>query len=664
MTLLKNRLFSIFSMICLLITPLARADMVSQLVSYIQQQGNLNLLDLPGLNQLPIPTQISDLLASLSVDDPTFSKVGNGFKIDVDLAAYGIDLATQINVQHSLQGLDVSVLLSFPQDWKLSSLMPTLHKLDVFSCRDMKLVIANYEYDDPELGVSIGKGANLFGTLVLDGLLNYVTYLLGENLDEIQISGLIVPGVIGSSFSARLPGRIDFMGGFSAQEIDLSIAIDGQPSLLGLPSCSLTGSVVVDWAGQDPLWFSSAIDLYVEKARLSGSMEGMINNIFGIYGLHAGNWHVGGVIDYAVLGFWHVPISEFLMSFELGIGNRKVAMASKMGLSATGVADLAFEGTLEGDFSFSDCLDLTGNVIDETPTIEETGDDFKNRVEGSIPSFVLGDVRLFFSPKDIELNGIDYSRGLIIDGRAHLFGSEAQVSVDIQSSGMKVIGYLEEMEYGPVKITGPGYDRIMNTPDDGLILDAELTLEKQYCFIGAAIEIDVLGGISAETTIDVSAAGIEFYMERKIFNLFDCALLFDAKLNDRCIPVDFYVKGHMRQSALSALQEILSKTARMIAKNKMREFKQRKASFSDIVSGAYNGFWNLLAGLVGNTFNIKEFSFEASLDELVGKTQLPSVTIKGTVLGKDFELNDLSFDLDDVIGSVTDIVNMLSGLFD
>ena len=69
----------------------------------------------------------------------------------------------------------------------------------------------------------------------------------------------------------------------------------------------------------------------------------------------------------------------------------------------------------------------------------------------------------------------------------------------------------------------------------------------------------------------------------------------------------------MRQSALTALQNLLSKTAHRMAQTKMQELqcearkmKRDRFSITETFSSLYNGFWNLLAGAIGTTFNIKE----------------------------------------------------------
>lgn len=666
MNFIKTVRWSLFFLLCSVSSNLvASVELVKQLIHQVRQSGRLAVYELPGMSSLQLPKEISSILGSLVLENPEIIMLGEGFVAKKSVSLGPVVADAQLTVQPApTYGLNISLVFSLPDKLKLSLLIPALAKLDMFSCKKMKLVIVNHNYVDEISGVSMKEGANLFGVLSIDGPLSYLTCLLGEGLNEVEISGFIVPGVIGSSFSAHVPGKINFIGGIVARDLDLSVTIDNESSWLGLPSCTLGTAVTVDWPGQEPVTFRSSIDLYLDSARLYGAMDGQINNLFGVYGLHAGSWSLGGVVNYAAISLGLIPISEFLMSFELGIGQKRVKMSTKVGLGSSGIGDLAFDGKLEGGFSFDECVDFVGGIVEETPTIPGTIKEYKERIDGYVPGFVLGDVHFFFSPKDVVIEDIPFTKGLIIDGKAKLLGADAEVMIDVQTSGMKVIAYLGELEYGPVKITGPGYDRIMDTPDDGLILDAELSFEKQYCYMGAAIEIDVLGGIFAETVIDISSSGIKFEAERKLFDLFDCGLLFTASLNDKGSPVDFYVKGYMHQTALTALQNILSKAARTMAIKKMHEFRQKKFNLSDVASNVYDGFWNVLASIVGNTFNIKEFLFEASLDELVGKTHLPSVTIKGTVLGKEFELNDISFDLADVFGSVTDVVNMLSSFFD
>ena len=344
----------------------------------------------------------------------------------------------------------------------------------------------------------------------------------------------------------------------------------------GLPSCTIGASITVEFPYQEPVTFSGSLELLLKSANLSGVMDGSIKSLFGVYGLNTGGWVLGSTVDYASLvGLTSmVPLSDFSMAFDLELAGKKVHMAGKIGRpSINGLGDLAFEGKFEGGLSLGDCLDFAGGVVEETPHVNGTAKDLREQTDGFMPSFMLGDVRVFFSPKDVEIGGVEYSRGIIIDGEARLFGSDAQLFVDVGTNGIKVVGYIQEMKFGPLTITGPGYDRIMDTTDDGLILDAELTLDQQYCYMGGVIEVDILGGLSAETTINVSREGFSFHTQKKLFDLFDCGLTFRSHFNEKGIPVDFYVNGYMHQSALSALQDILSNTARSMAIKKMSTAK-------------------------------------------------------------------------------------------
>jgi len=581
----------------------------------------------------------------------------------------------------SREGQTKTVLVvSFPDGCMLSEFIPLLRRLDLLALENVDLVITNQPYSDPAYDQELKPGANLTGSLILGGPLQYLTWIIGDLLPEIQIIGLLSPGIIGSALTAQLPGKISFFGGITLEDLGLTISVGDSQTGLAESIGTVGGALTVQFPGREPFIFNSAVDLFADHIELSGSMDGMMEDLFSIYGFSAGNWFVDGVVEYMLLdGFSKlIPLTEFSIGFDLEFAGKQVRMASKLGLpSEEGLGQVAFEGTLKDQVSLQECVDFVGTVIENSPAVQGGSTEFKESVAGIAPEFQLGDVHLFFSPTDVQINGVQYSKGLIIDGKATLFGSDTQLYIDVQESGMKIFGYLEDMEFGPVRITGPGPDMIMETPDDGLIFDAKLGLDEQHCTIAGSVEVDIFGGLSAETKIDVSSSGIVFETEKDLFDLFEFGLIFSAQLDDVGVPFDFYVKGHMNQSALSTLQDILSKTAYRTAINKMEKFyhekqklgrinknDQKKFNIFEALGNAYDGFWHLLANLVGKTFNIKEFSFEGSLEELMGNSRLPSVTIKGVVLGKEFELTDISFDLSDPFGSSQEIVEALSKLFE
>jgi len=665
---MKKQFFvSIFCLITFPIFSNTSLDLFNQVVESLEKQERFCVSDISKIADLDLPQAVRILLASAEITKEEIILSDDCVLIQTSAWSGGKDLDVDVILWPSENEADVSVFVALPNGWKLSDFIPLLQKLDVFSLKNVDLVVSSYEYIDKEREATIKKGANLVGSLSLDGPLKYLSLFIGDILQEVKISGLIDPDVFGSSLSATLPGEINFIGGISARNLSFFIDIDDPLSGSKNPICTLRAELQLNWPGQDKLIFVSEIDVFHNEMDLYGGMEGQVKNLFGIYGLHSGDWFLGATVDYASFAGSGglIPFSEFLAGFDLEFAGRTVQMISKVGLPGTqDFGDLAFEGRLDSEFSFGECINFVGGVIEENPFVSEKVKDFKEHVDGYLPDFALGDVHLFFSPKDIEIDGVRYSKGLIVDGSARLFGSDAKVCIDVQEDGMKVLGYLEELDFGCLKITGPGYDRIMDTPDDGLILDAALTLGDQHCFLSGSVEVDIFGGMSAETEIDVTSSGLVFQLEQELFDLFEFALIFSAQMNDGFIPVDFYVKGLMRQSALTALQNLLSKTAFKIANRKMQLYSQRKFDVIGAISNVYNGFWSVLANVAGNTFNITEFSFESSLEELVDKTHLPSVTIKGIVLGKEFELTDLTFDLSDPIGSAKTIIEAVSQLFE
>ena len=658
----------LFSFLCFISFSLAADSSLTifnNLVKDVEAQKISTAYDLPGISELELPEDLKDLLSFAKITKEGISLSDDFTFVQTSLHSEGKSLNIDAFVWPSDSGVNTSVVIPLPDGCKFSQITPASSKFNVFTLKKSVFIISTVEYTDSKNDIEVKRGINFAGHLAVAGPLSYLSWFIGDPLEQVMLSGLLKPDLSHSFLFACLPGRMSFMGGIVAEDLSLSLALEESPSEAS-PLCSVDAKMSLSWPGQEELQFVSEFDFYHDGALLYGGMEGIARNLFGIYGVHAGNWFLGATIDYESLAGYGdlIPFSEFVAGFDLEFAGKKVEMITKVGLPGEhDLGNLAFEGSFEGDFPFEKCVAFVGNVIEENPLVSDSVKDFQERVGGYLPNFSINDVHLFFSPRDIEINGTRYSKGLLVEGYARLFGSEAALLVDIEESGMKVVGYLEELKFGCLKITGPGYDREMDTPDDGLILDAVLRLDEQRCFLSGAVEIDIFGGITAETEVDVTASGLVFHLEEELFNLFEFGLIFSAQMNDSFVPFDFYVEGHMRQSALTALQNMLSKTSHKMALKKMHEFEQKKFDLTGTISGAYNGFWNMLAGMVGNTFNIKEFSFESSLDELVGKTHLPSVTVKGIVLGKEFELSDISFDLSSPIDSAKEIIEAVAHLF-
>lgn len=214
-----------FFCVSLWCVPLAAATdggsgFIALLLNKIEQSKSATALDLPGISQLQLPAILLNVLSSVTIGKPEITMLADGINVRATATFKGTEFDTIIIIQPTPDGVHSSIAISLPNGWKLSNMFPHLAKLDIFSLDDVHLIIANHEYVDKNSDITIQEGANLSGTLVLNGPLQYLTHLIGQDLDRIHIGGHITPNIIGSSFTAKIPGTIDFIGGITAQDLE------------------------------------------------------------------------------------------------------------------------------------------------------------------------------------------------------------------------------------------------------------------------------------------------------------------------------------------------------------------------------------------------------------------------------------------------------------
>jgi hypothetical protein len=639
---------------------------INSLVASIKQGQGVTFFDLPGMKNLKLPIPVPSFLRSFVIDPASVTVDNDGsLYAEQDIVWGKFFIHVQIRV---LPSLETSIDILLPDDFALPELLPALQKLSLFSCKSMHLIVVTSAHENEIDSYRLEAGANFVGSIGFDGVLRNLATMVGTTIEHITVCGCITPNFVGSSFSAILPVQLNFGGVLTA--INPRFVIEIEPlKTKKVPLFLLKAAVTLLLPEQLPVTFETVIEFYKKKARLTGFFDGVIKNIFGVYGLHAGNWELGAGINYAALasavsvgGF--IPLTDFIVGFELDFRQRLIKMISVFDLEtlANG-GGIAFEGEWDDGLTLDECLNVVGEIIEETPHIEQGLQEFRETVQNTIPNFFLEKIHVMCSSQDVAIVGHTFTKGLIIDGYGHMFGVNARLLLDIQERGFKILGTLEKIQWGPIVLTGPGIDHIMNTPDDGPVIDAELTLDRQCCFLASGINIDIFGGISDVVKIDISFSHVAFELNKKLMNIFDCGLIFSGALDKNFYLVDAFVQGYMHQTALTELQNMLATVGHDMAKTKMAWYRNNKTSLSDVVHNVYTEFWQALANLVGNTFNITEFTFEEKLNLLIGKTMLPKVTVKGVVLGKKFEIRDFSFDLNKPFASVAQLVELASQLF-
>jgi len=112
------------------------------------------------------------------------------------------------------------------------------------------------------------------------------------------------------------------------------------------------------------------------------------------------------------------------------------------------------------------------------------------------------------------------------------------MTVSLNSNGLMAQGYLNEINIGPLKISGRGADQIIGTDDDGAIVELNITKSRQQLSASGIVE---LIGIKSSVDIIFGLQGITFFTTLNILSLFKTKLLAESRGSGK--NLDFVVMG-------------------------------------------------------------------------------------------------------------------------
>lgn len=428
-----------------------------------------------------------------------------------------------------------SLTIELTKGVKLSSLAKELSIIDL-DIKKLQLVFSDWNYEDKELGgVKIEKGLNLVGDVQMEGALKPINLL--TKLQVIRMFGTIKKGRVGSALYGLIPGRIAFGDGAALKKMMLGVEIVGKlPANTPVPQFMVRGDLSVKVKGvSEPINFTSVLELAPEKATLSGKMDGVWKDPFGIKGLVIGDVGIGGSVLYAGA----VP-EGFAIKGSIKVGDKKLTTATKV----SGTEGVAFVGTMDGSLSYKDMVNFANDTLGTGLSVDKI---FK-----IIPNVEIENPTLQVIPVATTIMGEKYPKGTTIEGSITIFGKTTTIKVVMLEEGIKGAATLPE-------ITIPGLFSLKGTKNpDGTIKAPQVTLAisrdkdnpKEVaefyakCFVQLAPVL--LGGASADGFIDFTAlSGTNIKMKSKLFDQF----MFDIELTSKASltkpPVDLTVKAAM-----------------------------------------------------------------------------------------------------------------------
>ncbi|MBO1756636.1 hypothetical protein [Allobranchiibius sp. CTAmp26] len=423
---------------------------------------------------------LTDVVLAIDVDQAelSFAASGPGFK------------RVQAVVRKSTSwGFAVGIELD--DDYRFSSLSPTLAGLDTVHLPDALLVVSSFDdttftFDElqPVAGTGVSEGVLLDGQLDLSGL--GADKFLGEA--HLDVKAQIGPSLADLELDAGV-GDITITDGVVLK--DAQFALHPDPENV---SVSVSGAVDVT-IDSSPLEFIGGVSVVPDGISFFATMKGTWQDPFGAKGIALTDVSLQIGSD-----FEGVPSIGIAGGLTIGAFQGKAAVSFNSANPAQSVLIVAFN-----HLSLMDVVD--------TFCPPEVTTDIPTDVQGTLAGISLENVNLYDVPEDTSIGALTYQQGLRVGGTLHVSGFTAQADVEIdQQNGIKATGSLSPIVIADVfSLTG-------TDPKNGPDLDIEVTTSAvpKIAFDG---QVDLLG-VTASASVSLSDSGFDFQCAGRVFELF------------------------------------------------------------------------------------------------------------------------------------------------
>jgi hypothetical protein len=483
-----------------------------------------------------------------------------------------------------LEKINFALFVGIPQV-KFAALDPSLSFLDIISLSNLAFVVATGDYFDKTWVRTFYKGLNLFGTARMSGPLEKINSVIGSNLTEISLHGVVDPTLFGSSLTAELPGKVKL--GKYLETTGLLLRLQLVQASVPIAVSIMTGLNIYVPKQEQPLGLRAGIS-YVPPTELvlGGWMEGMWKNPFGVPYISIGEVGIqaGTDIESAVSTLGILSLSRIGMRGRMGWANKFVEIAMSISLS-TARPDLMIKGSFEGGLYLHELVEGGAKIIDESARIGGKNIKLSENVKGKIPQLGFKSAELYISPIDVSLAGRYYKQGITISGAIDILGvtTALRFAIDTNKYVIEGLGYMSNIDLKFFKITGAGPDKKRGTEDDGPIVIFKVQPSPPFAefFIDGRVELDkkILGGAYGDARVSISVKGIEFWIKAMLFDQFMTQL--EVSAPNFIKPSEWKVIGKFEQSALDVWAKLLAEGAQEIAKQASESIPKAKAKLDE-----------------------------------------------------------------------------------
>ena len=264
------------------------------------------------------------------------------------------------------------------------------------------------------------------------------------------------------------------------------------------------------------------------KLRITGYMDGVYKPAFGITGLGLGNFGLGVESDLATLAAsgGTIPIQGACLKGTLAISTKVLNMAGCIDFSAS--PNFMLKSNLEGGLYLIDFVRFGTKIIEESAAAAGAKLDLFSSIKNDIPNLGVKTFLVDIIPQAATFAGVAYSKGIEVDMAADILGKEAALKMNIDTSGMSALGFLESFDLGPLRISGT-VKNDAGKQGAGVKLVVEPKKMNAQLMVDGVVELDVLGGIKGATSIDLSPKGLKFMVLAKLFNAFEAKVNVNAQ---------------------------------------------------------------------------------------------------------------------------------------
>ena len=496
---MKRILFYFSFSILLLFSFCLPAQDADTILKLAEEGKAIELKNFEVLMPVRMPSSLQDFLNKLTIVTPQISTEADTKTILGGAIIDGISFEVKIRILSASGGKKIAVLVGLPSGFQFAKIDSDLAILNKLSLTKAAFVYSQVSYKDSEWSLDVDSGVNFLAIVNATGEVGGLLKRVGQNMNQIKVSGTINPAITGSKFIVGLGAGVTLgVNGKIGEAAGLFLVmniIETAPKVPGL-SIAIQAGLSINLPGQ-----VNPIGLYGEfkytpptLLTLAGWMtKGSFYGppAFGINGFALGEFGISAGMDLAETAATAglIPISEFGLGGTIKFGSAIISATGSINYSTN--PDLVMVGEAQNLYlkdlvSFgADIIDRAGKIIGKKAEI--------NNLADKLPTIGFKKINIYIVPKDTTFLNVTYKKGIEVAVIMDIINTSIGCGVRVEETGLKGVGFIKGLAIGPVKIVA-GPSARPGTPADQatllLELDAATLLARLY--IDGGIIIDVM----------------------------------------------------------------------------------------------------------------------------------------------------------------------------